>query len=137
MDAVDFLVSMRFREDTLESILTGSTSRSVDSIDDDSTADADKPFLDSQCPDDVPDYTRYIRAQPKTEIVALLKILTTTRARCEVERAIQCAIFRSMVTTWSFAMFASSTQFLVDVPSVLRHDIGISVTEHGVAPCLA
>ena len=92
MEAVDFLVLMRFREDTLESIPTGSTSRSVDSIDDDSTADADKPLLDSQCPDDVPDYTRYIHAQPTTEIVALLTILTTTRAPCEVG----CAWFRNV-----------------------------------------
>ena len=63
MEAVDFLVLTRYREDTLKSIPTGSTSRYVDSIDDDSTADSDKPLLDSQGPDDVPDYTRYIRAQ--------------------------------------------------------------------------
>ena len=87
MEAVDFLVVMRYREDTLASKPTGSTSQSEDSIDDDSTADSDKPLLDCQCPDAVPDYTRYIRAQPTTEIVALLTILTTTRAPCEFGRA--------------------------------------------------
>ena len=70
MEAVDFLVLMHYREDTLESIHTGSTYRSVESIDDDSTADSDKPLLDSQCPDDIPDYTRYNRAQPCHRCVA-------------------------------------------------------------------